>query len=214
MKFVLIILKAFLINFCFIGIIFANVSCPSISPKMAKDLPSHQVEAVITDVICSFIDLHSESNGTFINTLNLTKRKIIPFIDLEYATELALGKYWSQLEPRDKLIFQRDVKKSLINNYVSTLAVINNWENINFSVNNNFTQSGNIAKVNVLFSIENENFTESANITLKLIHKDRWRIFDLVYLSISILDIERVGYDSKIKRNGLENILQIMLERS
>ena len=214
MKFILNILKAFLINFCFIGIIFANVSCPSISPASAEDSPSHQVEAIITDVVCSFRDLHSEGNGTFSNTLNLTKRKIIPFIDLKYVTELALVKHWSQLEPRDKIIFERDLKNSLIKDYVGTLAFINNWENINASVNHNFTQSGNIAKVNVLFFIDNENSNQSVTITLKLIRKDRWKIFDLVYSSISILDIERIGYDSKIGRNGLENLLQIMLERS
>ena len=214
MKFVLNILKAFLINFCFIGIIFANVSCPSISPKMAKDSPSHQVEAIVADVICSFIDLHSENNGTFLNTLSLTKKKIIPYIDLEYATKLALGDYWKQLDLRGKKIFERDLKTSLIKDYVGTLAVMNNWENINAIVDNNFIQSDNIAKVNVLFSIDNENSNQSATITLKLIRKDRWRIFDLVYLSVSILDIERIGYDSKIGRNGLENLLQIMLERS
>ena len=214
MKFILNILKAFLINFCFIGIILANVSCPSISPSSAEDSPSHQVEAIISDVICSFRGLNSESNNTFSNTLNLTKKKIIPFIDIEYASELALGKYWNQLESRDKIIFERDVKNSLIKDYVGTLAVISNWENINISVNNNFTQSDNIAEVEVLFFIDNENSNQSANITLKLIHKDRWKIFDLVYLSISILDMERVGYDAKIKRNGLENLLQIMLKRS
>ena len=214
MKFVLNILKAFLINFCFIGIIFANVTCPSISPASAEDSPSHQVEAIISDVICSFRELHSQSNGTFSSTLNLTKKKIIPFIDLKYATELALVKHWSQLEPRDKIMFERDLKKSLIRDYVGTLAVINNWKNINASVSNNFTQSGNIAEVEVLFFIDNENSKQSANITLKLIRKDRWRIFDLVYLSISILDMERIGYDSKIGRHGLENLLQIMLERS
>jgi phospholipid transport system substrate-binding protein len=214
MKFVLNILKAFLINFCFIGIIFANVSCPSISPANAEDSPSHQVEAIISDVICSFRGLNSESNNTFSNTLNLTKKKIIPFIDIEYASELALGKYWNQLESRDKIMFERDLKTSLIKDYIGTLAVINNWKDINASVSNNFTQSDNIANVNVLFFINNENSNQSATITLKLIRKDRWRIFDLVYLSISILDIEKAGYDSKIKRNGIENLLQIMLERS
>jgi len=125
-----------------------------------------------------------------------------------------LGQYWSQLEPRDKIIFERDLKTSLIKDYIGTLAVINNWENINALVSNNFTQSGNIANINVLFFIDNENSNQSATITLKLIRKDRWRIFDLVYLSVSVLDIERIGYDSKIGRNGLENLLQIMLERS
>ncbi len=111
-------------------------------------------------------------------------------------------------------MFERDLKTSLIKDYVGTLAVINNWENINASVSNNFTQNGNIAEVEVVFSLDNENSNQSATATLKLIRKDRWRIFDLVYLSVSILDIERIGYDSKIGRNGLENLLQIMLERS
>ena len=91
MKFVLNILKAFLINFCFIGIIFANVSCPSISPASAEDSPSHQVEAIISDVVCSFRDLNSESKATFPNTLNLTKKKIIPFIDLEVCYRACFG---------------------------------------------------------------------------------------------------------------------------
>ena len=71
-----------------------------------------------------------------------------------------------------------------------------------------------LQKLKCFFFIDNENSNQSATITLKLIRKDRWRIFDLVYLSVSVLDIERIGYDSKIGRNGLENLLQIMLERS
>ena len=60
MKFVPNILKAFLINLCFIGIIFASESCPSISPKIAGD--THQQikwNAILNDIVCSFIDLQS-----------------------------------------------------------------------------------------------------------------------------------------------------------
>ena len=94
MKFVSNILKAFLINLCFIGIIFASESCPSISPRIAGDTPVEQVRAITNDVICSFIKLHSDNNGTLASTLNLTKKKIIPYINLEYSTEMALGSYW------------------------------------------------------------------------------------------------------------------------
>ena len=212
MKFLINILKAFLINFCFIGIIFANISCPAITPKMAKDSPSHQVEAIISDVICSFRDFHSQNNGTFSNTLNLTKRKILPFIDLEYTTQLALGKHWNQLVSKDMKIFERDVKNLLIQEYVPYLSGSLDWEKINVSVNNDFIQSDNIAKVDVFISIENENL--GALVTLKLIRKDRWRIFDLNIQSISIVDILKIGYDSKIKRNGLKNLLQILLKKS
>ena len=113
MKIVLNILKAFLINITFIGIIFASNSCPSIHPQDAKDLPVEQVEAVLGDILCSFIDLHTEGNNNFYSALSLTKKKIIPYIDFEYSAELALGSYWEQLQPMDRKI--EEYINSLVN---------------------------------------------------------------------------------------------------
>ena len=60
---------------------------------------------------------------------------------------------------------------------------------------------------------ENENI--NASVTLKMIRKDRWRIYDLVYLSLSIVDYFEYSYNEKINRaGGLENILKKMLERT
>jgi len=212
MKFVPNILKAFLINLCFIGIIFASESCPSISPKIAEDTPTDQVRAITNDIVCSFIKLHSDNNGTLASTLNITKKKIIPYIDLEYSTEMALGSYWGQLDLRQKKIFERDMKNSLINEYVGILSDLAIWEDIKISVNENFSQNENLARVKVLISLEEEN--SSASVIIKLVRKNRWKIYDLEYQSISIIDIERVGYDSKIKRQGIEKLIKKMLNKS
>jgi len=212
MKFLPKILNAFLINLCFIGIIFASESCPSISPKIAEDTPTEQVKAIINDVVCSFIDLQSNNNGTLASTLNLTKKKILPYIDLEYSTELALENYWVQLDLSQKKIFERDIKNSLIDEYVGILSDLTFWNDIEISVNENYTQKGNIAKVKVSIFLENEN--ASTTVTLKLIRKSRWKIYDLEYQSISIIDIEKMGYNSKIKRQGLKKLIQKMLNRS
>jgi len=212
MKFLPNILKAFLINLCFIGIILASESCPSISPKNAGNTPVEQVRAIANDIVCSFIELQSNNNGTMTSTLNLTKKKIIPYIDLEYSTEMALGSYWGQLDSRQKKIFERDMKSSLINEYVGILSDLAIWQDIAIFVNEDFSQNGNLARVKVSVSLEEDN--ASATVTLKLIRKNRWKIYDLEYQSISILDIERVGYDSKIKRQGIEKLIQKMLSKS
>ena len=212
MKFIPNILKAFLINLCFIGIIFASESCPSISPKIAGDTPTEQVRAIIDDVICSFIMLESNDNGTFSSTLNLTKKKIIPYIDLEYSTEMALGSYWSQLDSKQKRIFERDIKNSLINEYVGILSDLTIWEDIKISIDEDFSQNEKLARVKVSISVENEG--SNTSVILKLIRKKRWKIYDLEYQSISIIDIEKMGYNSKIKRQGIENLIKKMLERS
>ena len=212
MKFVLNILKAFLINFLFIGLIHAATNCPSISPKLAGDKPTDQVEAIINDVVCAFIDLHNQNNGTLTSTLNLTKKKILPYIDLEHSTELALGSHWSDLNAMQKKIFERDIKNSLINDYVGILADIKEWKDLNVSVDNNYSQNANIARVKIMVSLDDSNAT--ATVTLKLINKNRWKLYDLEYQSISILDIEKIGYDSKIKRQGIEKLVEKLLSKS
>ena len=212
MKIVLNILKAFLINISFIGIILASNSCPSIHPKDAKDLPVEQTEAILGDILCSFIELHSESNSTRLSTLNLTKKKIIPYIDLEYSTELVLGDYWKQLQPREKKIFERDIKTTLIEEYINSLVNMEDWNHFEITVDKNFSQHNNLAEVKVLSYFENENI--SASVTLKMIRKDRWRIYDLVYLSLSIVDYFEYTYHEKIKRQGLKSLLENLLQRT
>jgi phospholipid transport system substrate-binding protein len=213
MKIVLNILKAFLINVTFIGIIFASNSCPSIHPKDAKNLPVEQAEAVLGDILCSFIELHTEGNNNFYSALSLTKKKIIPFIDLEYSTELALGSYWEKLQPMDRKIFERDMKTTLIEEYINSLVNLEIWNQVNITVDKNFTQHNNLAEVKVLSSLENKNIT--ADVTLKLIRKDRWRVYDLVYQSFSMLDYFEYSYDQKIKLSGgLQNTLKNMLQRT
>ena len=212
MKIVLNILKAFLINITFIGIIFASNSCPSISPQEAQDSPVEQAEAILGDILCSFIDLHTEGNNNFFSALSLTKKKIIPYIDLEYSTELVLGDYWKQLQPMEKKIFERDIKTTLIEEYINSLVNMEDWNHFKVTVDKNFSQLNNFAEVKVLSYFENENI--SASVTLKMIRKDRWRIYDLVYLSLSIVDYFEYTYHEKIKRQGLKSLLENLLQRT
>ena len=212
MKFVPNILKAFLINLCFIGIIFAGESCPSISPKIAGDTSTEQVSAITNDIVCSFIELQSSNDGNLASTLNLTKKKILPYIDLEYFTEMALGSYWDKLELRERKIFERDIKNSLIQEYIGILSSFTDWENIQIAINEDYSQIENFANVKVSVSLKNE--TGDTSVTLKLIRTNRWKIYDLDFQTISIVGMEKMGYDSKIKRQGIEKLIQKMLKKS
>jgi len=212
MKILLDILKAILINISFIGLTLAANSCPTILPNDAEDTPVAQSQAIIDGILCSFIEQNKNGNSTFFTTLNIAKKKIIPYIDVEYSTELALGDYWDQLQYKDRKIFERDLRNSLINEYIYILASIVNWNQISIIVDENYTKEGNIALVKVTSSLINEH--AKAIVTLKMIRKDRWRVYDLIYQSISMVDIEKMSYDSKIGRYGMKKFLQIMIEGS
>ena len=146
------------------------------------------------------------------STLNLTKKKILPYIDLEYFTKMALSNYWDELELRERKIFERDIKNSLIEEYVGILSSFTDWENIQIAINEDYSQIENFANVKVSVSLKNE--TGDTSVTLKLIRTNSWKIYDLDYQTISIVGIEKMGYDSKIKRQGIEKLIQKMLKKS
>ena len=210
MKILLDILKAILVNISFIGLTLAANSCPSISPNEVEDSPVAQSQAIIDDILCSFIEQNKNAESTFFSTLNIAKKKIIPYIDIEYSTELVLGKYWNQLQFKDRKIFERHLRNSLINEYIDILANIVNWDRINIIVDENVAKEGNMAELTVTSSIDGE--PAKAVVTLKMIKKDRWRVYDVAYLSISMIEFERYSYDSKIDRYGMEEFLRIILE--
>jgi phospholipid transport system substrate-binding protein len=210
MKILFNILKAILVNISFIGLTLAANSCPSISPNEVEDSPVAQSQAIIDDILCSFIEQNKNTESTFFSTLNIAKKKIIPYIDIEYSTKLILGNYWNQLQYKDRKIFERNLKNSLINEYIDILANIVNWNRINIIVDENVTKEKNIAEVTVASSIDGE--PAKAVVTLKMIKKDRWRVYDVTYLSMSMIEFEKYSYDSKIDRYGMEEFLRIMLE--
>jgi len=156
--------------------------------------------------------LQSSNDGNLASTLNLTKKKILPYIDLEYFTEMALSSYWDELEPRERKIFERDIKNSLIQEYVGILSSFTDWENIQIAINEDYSQIENFANVRVSVSLKNE--TGDTTVTLKLIRTNRWKIYDLDYQTISIIGMEKMGYDSKIKRQGIKKLIQKMLKKS
>ena len=93
------------------------------------------------------------------------------------------------------------------------MSEITQWDEMIISVDNNLIQKGASARINVSVSLESDP-SAIATVTLKLINKDRWKIYDLEYQSVSILDLEKIGYDSKIKRQGIEKLIERMLSRT
>jgi phospholipid transport system substrate-binding protein len=113
----------------------------------------------------------------------------------------------------DRKIFERDIKTTLIDEYISSLVNLEDWNHVNITVDKNFYQLNNLAEVKVLISLEYQNVTTA--ITLKMTRKDRWRIYDLIFQSFSIVDYFEYSYNEKIRRaGGLKNILQNMLQRT
>ena len=200
------ILKAFLLNIMFIGVAFSVTTCPALSIDKNYISPATQAEAVIGNALCALIQLKKDGKYNYFNVLDLIRNQVIPFIDIEYTTELVLDEHWEGLKPDQKKIFKKDLTKSLIEDYFSLLVNYGNFESIYVEVDKNIILIGNKSEVKIYTSTGSDR--EVTAITLKMIRNNKqWRVYDLIYQSISILNIEKMSYGSKIYRYGLDNFL-------
>ncbi|MCS5590955.1 MAG: ABC transporter substrate-binding protein [Gammaproteobacteria bacterium] len=201
------ILKVFLLNFMFIGSVFSATTCPALSIEKNYISPASQAEAVIGSALCALIQLKKDGEYRYRNVLELIKKQVIPFIDIKYTTELVLDEHWEELNTTEKKVFEKDLTKSLVEDYVSLLVNYDKFESIYVEVDKNIILNGNKSEVKIYTSTGSDR--EITAITLKMIRNERkWRVYDLIYQTISILDIERMSYGSKIYRYGLHNFIQ------
>ena len=201
------ILKAFLLNIIFIGSVFSATTCPSPPHDKSYISPATQAEAVIGNALCALIQLKKDGEYRYRNVVQLIDNQVIPYIDVGYTTELVLEKYWEKLKDNEKKIFEKDLTKSLIEDYVSLLVNFNNFEDVHIEVDKNITLNGKKSEIKIYTSTGRDR--EVTSVTLKMIRNgNRWRVYDLIYQTISILEIERMSYGSKIHRYGLDNFIQ------
>jgi len=190
----------------FIGVAFSVTTCPALSIDKNYISPATQAEAVIGNALCALIQLKKDDEYNYFNVLDLIRNQVIPFIDIEYTTELVLDEHWEGLKPDQKKIFKKDLTKSLIEDYFSLLINYGNFESIYVEVDKNIILIGNKSEVKIYTSTGSDR--EVTAITLKMIRNNKqWRVYDLIYQSISILNIEKMSYGSKIHRYGLDNFL-------
>ena len=201
------ILKAFLLNILFIGAAFSATTCPALSIDKNYISPATQAEAVIGNALCALIQLKKDGEYRYFNVLDLIKTQVIPFIDIPYTTELILGEHWEGLKPNEKKAFEADIAKSLIEDYVGLLVNYGKFESIYVEVDKNIILEGKKSEIKIYTSTGSDR--EITAITLKMVRNNKqWRVYDLIYQTISILDIERMSYGAKIHRYGLYNLLQ------
>jgi phospholipid transport system substrate-binding protein len=201
------ILKAFLLNILFIGVAFSATTCPALSIDKNYISPATQAEAVIGNALCALIQLKKDGEYRYFNVLDLIKTQVIPFIDIPYTTELVLDEHWEGLKSEEKKIFEKDLTKSLIEDYVGLLVNYDKFESIYVEVDKNIILEGKKSEVKIYTSTGSDR--EVTAITLKMVRNNKqWRVYDLIYQTISILDIETMSYGSQIHRYGLYNFIQ------
>lgn len=183
-----------------------NVASPSKAVTNISNPPNIIAFNIIENALLALKKLRKQNKVTPKSIETLIKTVLLPHIEINMAVYLTLKKHWSLLSKQQKKAFQQYITQSLINDYAGILITYKQLDDIKISINPKVRRKDNKAIVKLLIAF---NDTQTPfKITLKMIHSDRWRVYDLVFSGVSLIKNYRAQFNSHIKRKGLDSLIK------
>ncbi|MCH9645489.1 MAG: ABC transporter substrate-binding protein [Proteobacteria bacterium] len=210
-KTALIILSILQMNFA-----FAQSEAPKIPIDKKEvieilDPPGTAALNIMLSALSSFKALKKSEQASIDNTTSLVKIKVLPFIDLQTSTQIALKDHWDQLNIAQRQLFINYIEHSLIKDYVGMLYSYKDIDFVEIALQKKVLRKDNKALVKL--EIKANPQSKPSLITLKMIRDERWRIYDVVFAGVSIVKNYNAQFSSHIKRKGLDSLIQKTLEK-
>ncbi len=173
-----------------------------------ENTPHSVAVNVMEGTLLSLKTLQEQNENSLINIESLVLNKLMPNVDIDFATKIMLRDRWNDLSPKHKIMFIDYITRSIVQDYVGLLNSYENLDDLNIQIEDGSTINGNKASVKLHIAINKNNYQYF--ITLKMVKLNRWYIYDAVFPGISILMHYQKSFDSIIKRKGMDGLIAIV----
>ena len=143
--------------------------------------------------------------------LKLAEEKVIPHIDFEEATRLAVGRAWAQASPEQKKQLVTQFRQMLVRVYsnaiqpyegqtITVAPVRMKPGDTEATVHNTFMRSGGGKPVAFDYSMRKTD--------------QGWKIYDIVVEGVSLVLTYRSEFDSMVKQNGVDGLIKALAQKN
>ena len=186
-------------------------ACLFQAPAHAAD---HPAQAMVEDAVNEALDVLRTRKDELLADPELLRseidRIVVPHVDFNTMTKLAVGKHWRRADATQKTELVTEFQNLLLNTYAGALNQYSG-QDITFEpfrpesrpdravVRSTFEQSGGAQDVPVLY---------------KLRDKDGWLIYDIEVNNISLVTNYRTAFANEISRGGVAGLIATLKQRN
>lgn len=134
---------------------------------------------------------------------------IVPNLDFNTMTKLAVGKFWRQADADQKTELVTEFKTLLLNTYTSAMTEYSGGT-INFE---RFRPESREDRA-VVRSVFDQEAGQDVPVTYKLRDKDGWSIYDIEVDGLSLVTSYRTAFASEIRKGGIDGLLSTLKKRN
>jgi len=134
---------------------------------------------------------------------------VVPNIDFDTMTKLAVGKFWRRAKPEQKTALVSEFKLLLLNTYTGALTEYKG-ESIKFQP---FRPEKREDRA-VVRSVFDRSGSDDVPVVYKLRDRDGWSIYDIEVNSISLVTSYRTAFQNEISQGGIDGLLETLKKRN
>jgi len=182
------------------------------TPALAQDLgPEDLVKKITQDVLDTIKSDKQLAAGDKQKAIKLAEQKILPHVDFEEATRLAVARGWAQASPEQKKRLVTEFRNMLVRTYSNAISAYEGQTmkvqpvrmkpgDTEVTVHNQFIRPGNPKPVLLDYAMRK---TEKG-----------WKIFDIVVEGVSLVLTYRSEFDAVVKQDGIDGLIKRLSQKN
>lgn len=191
-------------------IFVALIGFTGISVAQRQDSPDQLVQKVTEEVLAAIKSDRELAAGDKQKALKLAEEKVLPHIDFEYATRLAVGRAWRQATPEQRKTLVDEFRKMLVRTYSNGIEAY----------------QGQTMKI---LPSRGKQDPEDATVRAQFIRaggqplplefqarktESGWKIYDIAIEGVSLVLTYRSEFDAVVKQGGIDALVQRLREKN
>jgi phospholipid transport system substrate-binding protein len=174
-------------------------------PALAQDLGPEELVKKITDDVLAAVKSDKElAAGNRQKAIKLAEEKILPHVDFEEATRLAVGRGWAQASPEQKKSLVQEFRNMLVRTYSNAIGA---YEGQTMKVLPSRVKPGDDDA-----TVRNQ-FIRPGGKPVLIDYSMRktpqgWKIYDIVVEGVSLVLTYRSEFDAVVKQEGIDGLIK------
>jgi phospholipid transport system substrate-binding protein len=177
----------------------------------AQSLAPDQLVQRITDEVLAAIKSDKElAAGDKQKALKLAEEKVLPYVDFEQATRLAVGRAWREATPEQRQRLVAEFRNMLVRTYSNAISA---YQGQTLKL---LPQRG---KQDPEETVVRTQFIRAGGPPLPIdftMHKtgDTWKVYDITVEGVSLVMTYRSEFDAIVKQEGIDGLIKRLAQKN
>ncbi len=172
--------------------------------------PDQLVQKITNEVLAAIKSDKQLAAGDKQKALKLAEEKVLPYIDFEHATQLAVGRAWREATPEQKQKLVSEFRNMLVRTYSNAIEA---YQGQTLKVLPARKQdSADDATVRTQF-IRAGGQPLPIDFTMRKTEKG-WKVYDIVVEGVSLVLTYRSEFDAVVKQEGIDGLIKRLAQKN